>query len=189
MKLFDILKQQGLFSNDIRTRIKNNQITINGDVATSDIDLDITTASDIAKELLNDLNNIDNSIIPIIFNNKGFEIFNISSDLVEKIRNIFNKLNINLSELLKINIGEVKEILNDFISQQINIAVIKESGDFICELGVKNPIFLIQLKMFGFENLFNSNIKNDLTDILNQHILIKISKKDSFILKKEKWVE
>ena len=43
---------------------------------------------------------------------------------------------------------------------------------------------MTQLKIFGFENLFDSNIDNELTKILNEFILIKISKKDSFILKK-----
>lgn len=185
MKIFDILKQQGLFSNDIRTRIKNRQITINGEVVTSDIDLDIITISDVTRKTLIDLNDIDNSIVPIVFDKFGGEVFNISSDIIEKIKNIFNKLNINLSELLRINIGEVKEILNDFLSQEINIAVTKESGEFICELGKNNVIFITQMKMFGFENLFDSNINNDLTDILNQHFLIKISKKDSIIVKKK----
>lgn len=32
MKLFDILKQQGLFANDIRMRINNGQISINGEI-------------------------------------------------------------------------------------------------------------------------------------------------------------
>lgn len=183
MKLFDILKQQGLFSNDIKNRIKNNQISINGEIVKADLDLNIRTVADDAKVLLEKLANIDSSIIPISFKlDRKFN--NIPTELIEEIENIFNRLNINLSELLKINIGEIKEILNDFLSQQLNIAVIKESGDFICELGKINSTFMTQLKLFGFENLFDSNIKNDLTDILNEFILIKLSKKDSIILKK-----
>lgn len=187
MKLFDILKQQGLFSNDIKTRIKNSQISINGEVVKSDLELNIRTVADDTKKLLNELTNIDNSIIPISFDKIGekiIKVVNLSDNLIEQIENIFNKLNINLSGLLKLNIGEIKEILNDFLSQQINIALIKESGDFICELGKMKPIFMTQLKIFGFENLFDSNIDNELTKILNEFILIKISKKDSFILKK-----
>lgn len=184
MKLFDILKQQGLFSNDIKNRIKNNQISINGEIVKADLDLNIRTVADDARVLLEKLANVDNSIIIVKFDKFGGKINNIPKDLIEEIENIFRKLNINTSELLKIDIGEIKEILNDFLSQELNIAVIKESGDFICELGKINPIFMTQLKLFGFENLFDSNIKNELTDILNKFILIKLSKKDSIILKK-----
>lgn len=184
MKLFDILKQQGLFSNDIKNRIKNNQISINGEIVKADLDLNIRTVADDARVLVENLAIIDNSIIAISFNKLGSKINNIPKHLIEEIEDVFSKLNINTSELLKINVGEIKEILNDFLSQKINIAVIKESGDFICELGKINPIFMTQLKLFGFENLFDSNIKNDLTDILNKFILIKLSKKDSIILKK-----
>jgi len=106
MKLSDILKKQGLFSNDIKARLKNNQIILNSEVITSDIEL-----------------------------------------LVED--NIIN------------------------------------AGDFIFSL-IKNPIFLLQLKVFGFENLFNSNIENELTKKLNQFIFIRISKKEFFLLKKIK---
>jgi hypothetical protein len=40
MKLFDILKQQGLFANDIRMRINNGQININGNVVKDNIELE-----------------------------------------------------------------------------------------------------------------------------------------------------
>jgi hypothetical protein len=111
MKLFEILKQQGLFSNDIRTRIKNNQISINGEIINADLDLDI----------------------------------------------------------------ELKD----------DVAITLESGSFIaCAISL-NPIFAHQMKIFGLENLFDSNIKNDLTDILSHFIFVKISKRDSFILKRK----
>ena len=46
MKLFDILKQSGVFSNDIKIRIKNNQITINSEVIKDNIELNIETKLD-----------------------------------------------------------------------------------------------------------------------------------------------
>lgn len=115
MKLFDILKQSGLFANDIKVRIKNNQITLNGEIVKSDLDLDIE----------------------LVENDKG-----------EKIANII------------------------------------ETGSFIVSLIKKNKIFGTQMKIFGFENLFDSEIKNELTDILREFIFIKTSKKENFILKK-----
>ena len=123
MKLFDILKQFGLFSNDIKTRINNGQISINGEVIKENLELEV--------EL------VDESNVKII-----------------------------------------------------------EVGDFICKLITSNQesntnsklacgeIFAIQLKIFGLENLFDSNINNELTKILNDYILVKMSKKEIFMLKK-----
>lgn len=189
MKLFDILKQQGLFSNDIRTRIKNKQITINGEIATFDVDLNIKMLSDDAKIILEKLSNFDDNFKIEIDQNKS-QLFSTllkitfgdDSILIEE---VFSKLNVNLPELITFKIGEMKNILNDFLSQEINIATIRESGEFICDLGKLNSIFITQMKIFGFENLFESNIKNELSNILNDHFLIKISKKDSFILNKK----
>lgn len=113
MKLFDILKQQGLFSNDIKLRIKNNQITINSEVINDNIELDI----ELDKE---------------------------------------------------------------------GLVVIVDADDFLFWMLMKNKKtdVAIQFKIFGFENLFGSNIKNDLTDILNDFIFVRTSKKETFLLKK-----
>lgn len=122
MKLFDILKQQGLFANDIRMRINNGQININGNVVKDNIEMDI----------------------------------------------------------------ELDEFSN---------AKIIEAGDFICKLIstqlkpstsklTYGQIFAIQLKIFGLENLFESNINNELTKHLNRFILVKTSKKEFFLLER-----
>lgn len=111
MKLFDILKQQGLFANDIRMRINNGQININGNVVKDNIEMDI----------------------------------------------------------------ELDEFSN---------AKIIEAGDFICKLISTQQIFTIQLKIFGLENLFESNINNELTKHLNRFILVKTSKKEFFLLER-----
>lgn len=42
----------------------------------------------------------------------------------------------------------------------------------------------IKLKIFGFEDLFGSNVKNDLTEILDEFIFVRTSKKEAFLLKK-----
>lgn len=110
MKLFDILKQRGLFSNDIKARIKNKQITLNGEVIIFDLDLNIELENDKAK--------------------------------------------------------------------------VFEVGDFIFNLIKSNEKFSNQLIIFGFDDLFDSNIKSDLTTILDQFIVIKTSKKETFLLKK-----
>jgi hypothetical protein len=128
MKLFDILKQQGIFSNDLRIRINNGQIFINGEVIKENIELDVEM--------------IDESNVKIIE----------AGDFVSKLLISKQKPNTNS----KLTYGE---------------------------------IFAIQLKIFGIENLFDSNIDNELTKILNQHIIIKISKKEMFILKKIKKIK
>lgn len=121
MKLFDILKQCGVFSSDIKNRIKNKQIIINGEPVDSNIELEIET------------------------------------DII---------VDINLGEIVK--------------------AKIFETGGFICNILLKENgyIFSEQMKTFGFDNLFNSNINNNLTKHLNKFIFIRISKKESIILKK-----
>ena len=105
MKLFDILKQRGLFSNDIKSRIKNKQITLNDEIVKFDVELEVD------------------------------------------------------SEVL-------------------------ETGDFIFNLIKSNKNFSDKLIIFGFDNLFDSNIKSDLTEVLCQFIFIKTSKKETFLLKK-----
>lgn len=100
MKISEILKEQGLFSNDIKNRIKNKQITINGETISSDID--------------------------------------------------------------------------------INCIKIIDGCDFVFNM-CKNKNWLDKLKMFGIENLFESNIDNDLTMFLKNFIWIKISKKQFLI--------
>lgn len=112
MKLFDILKQQGIFSSDIRVRIKNKQIFINGNIVESDVELDV--------------------------------------ELDEN-----------------------------------GVAEIFETGRIICDLivSIKGEIFSDQMKMIGFENIFNSNIDSDLTRILNKFIFVKLSKKENFLLR------
>lgn len=123
MKLFDILKQFGLFSNDLRTRINNGQISINGEVIKENIELDV--------EMIDESN----------------------AKIIE---------------------------VGDFISKLI----ISKQKPYTESKLTYGEIFAIQLKVFGLENLFDSNINNDLTKILNDYILVKISKKEIFMLKK-----
>lgn len=102
LKLSDIIKIEGVFANDIRTRFKNNQISINNEV--------------------------------------------------------------------------VKDNLT------INLTKITEAGVWIANNISKNPIWIQRCKLFGFENLFDSNIENDLTNFLKSFKLLKISKIEMFIL-------
>jgi hypothetical protein len=118
MKIFDILKQRGLFSNDIKDRIKRKQIFINNDIVESNLDLNI-------------------------------------------------ELDIN------------------------NKAIIIESGEFLydllgSDLIKSNQNFITLLEICGFESLFDSNIKNELTNKLNKFIIIRTSKKETFLLEKSK---
>lgn len=115
MKLFEILKQQGLFSNEIKARVKNNQISINTEIVKSDIELDIETET------------IDEIITPLTI----------------------------------------------------------DPGDLLFDLIKAKQYNITQLKIFGLEGMIDSNIKNDLTEILNQFIFVRISKKETFLLKKK----
>jgi len=41
MKLSEILKQKGMFSQDIKIRLKNKQMSLDGEVLTEDIEMDV----------------------------------------------------------------------------------------------------------------------------------------------------
>lgn len=119
MKIIEILKQKGLFANDIRIRFKNNQIKLNGE-PTQDVDLDV--------------------------------------ELIEK-------------------------IVDDIVIKEPTII---DAGDFIFSLLKKNPMFVLQLKMFDFETLSESNVNCELKNILNNFFIIRFSKKDIIVVKKRK---
>lgn len=115
MKLSDVLKQKGLFSNDIKSRIKNKQLRINGNQISEDIEI---------------------HAIPFGKNDNGEDIWWI------------------------------------------------DAGDFIFYEICKNHTWINRCKIFGFENLFMSDIKNDLTEFLKGFFCLQISKKEVLILKK-----
>ena len=80
MKLFDILKQCGVFSSDIKNRIKNKQIIINGEPVDSNIELEIET------DIIVD-NNLGEIVKAKIFETGGF----ICNILSKENTNIFSK--------------------------------------------------------------------------------------------------
>lgn len=121
-KISEILKQQGLFSQDIKSRIKNKQIFINGESISDDIEIDCAIVTNKKKDVA------------------GVEFGN---DIVDVI----------------------------------------DAGDFLFDL-IKNKNWRDKIEIFGFENLFDTNIKNDLTLFLKSFIFLKISKKQILILKK-----
>ena len=168
MKLFEILKQQGLFSNDIKTRIKNSQISINGEPVTADIDLDVCLNSDI----LDKFANLGDVTITKAHQNKE-----ITDDEFEEIFDMLSKFKVRKNDLNDLTFNDATIFTNN--------ATILESGQFIADTITSTPIFSKQMKMFGFENLFDSNINSELTRYLNCFYFVKISKKDSFILKKK----
>jgi hypothetical protein len=100
--LFDILKEQGLFSNDIKSRMKNKQIKINGEIVTENL--------------------------------------------------------------------------------KINISGIFPTDEFIASL-CSNPKWALQMQFIGLENILFSNIETDLKEVLKKNIIIRTSKKQSFVIK------
>lgn len=128
MKLFDILKQSGVFSNDIKLRIKNNQITINSEVIKDNIELDIELDEDGSAKIID----ADDFLFWLL------------------------------------------------IKDRKSLEVEEQNFDWF----IKPASMATKFKVFGFENLFGSNIKNDLTDILNDFIFVRTSKKETFLLKK-----
>jgi len=148
MKLFDILKQSGLFANDIKLRIKNSQITINGEIIKDNIDLDI--------ELIENTD-LDIENTAKIINADDFLFWTLKGTNIIKFRNI----------------NDTSDLFWKMRTEKINKL-----------LEIESQKFRNQIKIFGFENLFGSNIKNELTDILNEFIFVRTSKKETFLLKK-----
>ena len=118
MKISDILKARGMFSKDIRIRLKNGQLQLNGEVIKEDI--------------------------------------------------------------------EVTELeINDDPGNEITIDdIVQDAGDFLFIMIASNPTWVTRCHVFGFENLFNSNIDNELTHILGGFNLLRISKRDLLVIEK-----
>jgi hypothetical protein len=118
MKISDILKIKGLFSKDIKLRLNQGQMKLNGEVIKEDIEVTSIELSDIEDK-------------KVIFNN-----------------------------------------------------IVQDAGDFIFFNIVTDPIWKLRCEVFGFEELFNTDINNDLTDFLSMFNLLKISKKEILVIKK-----
>lgn len=123
VKLSEILKQQGLFSQDIKARLKNRQMSINGEAIGEDVELDV-----------------------VVVENKKKDITGVPFG------------------------GEV--------------AKVTDAGVFLFSVISNRSDWLLKIKMFGFEELFDSNIENDLTIFLKKFMFLKTSKKQLFILEK-----
>ncbi len=116
MRIFEILKLVGMFSNDIKARFKNKQIFLDGEIVTEQMEVDF--------ELEPEEKNIP--IDKQIMDAGDFVFFNISKD--------------------------------------------------------QNKIALT--KLIGFENLGTCNLENELTNLMKQHHVIKVSKRELFVIKK-----
>ena len=81
---------------------------------------------------------------------------------------------------------EVTELeINDDPGNEITIDdIVQDAGDFLFFMIASNPIWVFRCHIFGFENLFNSNINNELTHILGGFNLLRISKRDLLIIEK-----
>lgn len=117
VKLSQILLNRGIFSKDIKSRLKNGQIKING--------------------------------------------------IVEK-------------DNIEIPINPTKLELHEFDPENIFM----DLGDLIFKL-VSNPIWELQLRLFGAENLILSNVQNSLTKRLDEFIIIRTAKNKAFVIIKD----
>lgn len=105
-----------------------------------------------------------------------------------------------LSDILKSRNLFSKEIKTRFANRQIQLngeplsgdieigdvteEDIIEVGDFVFEL-IKNTKWSKQLRLFGLENIIDSNIANDLTEHLKDFMVIRTSKKEAFVIKRK----
>lgn len=107
MKLSELLKANGMFSQDIKIRIKNKQMALDGEPITEDIDLNVDSSNTI------------------------------------------------------------------------------DAGDFIFENIANNKQRIQLTNLVGFENLSTCNIENDLTRLMKQFHVLRISKRDLMVLRKQ----
>lgn len=116
-----------MFAKDIRIRLKNGQLRLNGETIKEDIEI---TSFEVVEE----------------DNEKTF--FDKDGNKVE---------------------------FDDFV---------EDAGDFLFFNICKDPIWVQRCHIFGFEELFNSNIINDLTDFLSMFNLLRLSKRELIVIKK-----
>jgi len=127
MNISEILKARGMFSKDIRIRLKNGQLQLNGEVIREDVEI-------------------------------------TSFQIVEE---------------------DDKKTFFDKDDNEVNFdSFVQDAGDFLFLVVVSNPIWVNRCHIFGFENLFNCNINNELTYLFSGFNLLKISKREFLVIKK-----
>lgn len=105
-----------------------------------------------------------------------------SKDIHLRLKNGQFRLN---GDVIKENIEITSLELSDDFDNEITINdIVQDAGDFLFFNVVNNPIWLFRCQTFGFEELFNSDINNDLTIFFNQFNLLKISKREFLVIKK-----
>lgn len=105
-----------------------------------------------------------------------------SKDIHLRLKNGQIRLNGNI---IKENIvlTHITDDMCDEDEKLFNVFVI-DAGDFLFSNIVNNPLWKLQCEIFGFEELFDSNIKNSLTEFLSNYSILRISKKELLIIKK-----
>jgi len=78
MKISDILKAKGMFSKDIRTRLNNGQLRLNGDVIKEDVEVTTMELSDVEGQEI--------TIDDIVQDAGDFLFFNIVKDPIWNFR-------------------------------------------------------------------------------------------------------
>lgn len=88
MKLTELLKSRGLFSADIRQRLSNGQIKINGDVIKQDVDLSFSSEMDLG-DFISELckNNVWCKMLKLFGIETLIEGSNIDNDLTRYLSN------------------------------------------------------------------------------------------------------
>jgi hypothetical protein len=84
---------------------------------------------------------------------------------------------------IKLN-GETvdKNQLLDVVRDKSGNIIQEELGDFIFHNIIPNEVWKKRVEIFGIENLFNSNIENDLTNFLKKFVLVKTGKKNFTVI-------
>jgi hypothetical protein len=97
------------------------------------------------------------------------------------------------SKDLKVRFGNKQIKLNGETvdkDHELNVArdeagnfITEELGDFIFHNIIPNEVWTKRVELFGLENLFNSNIQNDLTEFLKQFAVIKTGRNKLTVIK------
>jgi hypothetical protein len=125
IKISEILKQQGLFSQDIKTRIKNKQITINGEIVSDEnFEIDCNVIKNTKKDITGiefggevaDVIDVGDFVFKLVSNEKWLSMLQIFG-----FENLFGETNIK---------NDLTLFLKDFIllkTSKKQIFVIKKS--------------------------------------------------------------
>lgn len=108
-----------------------------------------------------------------------------ANDIRQRFKNGQIKLNGEVTTDIDLDIKPLKDEHQCKMWKNVESGIF-DAGDFIFFLIKNNNLFKLQLQIFDFESIPNSNLKNDLKKELDNFFIIRFSKKDVILVYRNK---